>query len=373
MKVCICGDVFPGIIGGNVGGAANQLGLLVYELNSRGIEIVVVDYSFKSDSHDYNFKHNGVEVYLIHNFKFLTKFTKKINFLFKCFQTLYSVKADCYISSVRGYQQILPLLSSKFNGSKYYYWVAADLDTEDIWSRFRFHYRYDLNISKIFEYFAIELFFPIVMKGSDLILAQHETQFASLIRKNIRTSVLKNIVIPQTSVEELTSPRKYCVYVGSLDRRKGLEALKFIVEKNSDIQFVVLGKARDPKSDKMVSEIRELENVIVLGHLVNKDVFKYLHSAVALINTSPREGFPITFLEAWSCGTPVISICVDPGEVIKTKELGIVLNGNLDEFRNAFFNLKDIKHRSHMIKYVLEYHNPDTAVTELLTRIERKY
>ena len=47
------------------------------------------------------------------------------------------------------------------------------------------------------------------------------------------------------------------------------------------------------------------------------------------INTSDHEGFPNTFLQAWSRGIPVLSF-VDPDDLIRECKLGLVVK-SIDE------------------------------------------
>jgi len=54
-----------------------------------------------------------------------------------------------------------------------------------------------------------------------------------------------------------------------------------------------------------------------------------------VINTSNFEGFPNIFLEAWATGVPVISLNVDPGNVIKKRRLGICCEGSLERMKAA--------------------------------------
>jgi glycosyltransferase involved in cell wall biosynthesis len=46
--------------------------------------------------------------------------------------------------------------------------------------------------------------------------------------------------------------------------------------------------------------------------------------APLLLCTSDQEGFPNTFVQAWSNGTPVITLQIDPDNIIKRLELGAV-------------------------------------------------
>ena len=60
-----------------------------------------------------------------------------------------------------------------------------------------------------------------------------------------------------------------------------------------------------------------------------------------MISTSPMEGFPNIFVEAWACGIPVFSLSFDPGGVIRKERLGEVADGNIDKLVNDMFTIKN--------------------------------
>ena len=61
----------------------------------------------------------------------------------------------------------------------------------------------------------------------------------------------------------------------------------------------------------------------------------------ALISTSPMEGFPNIFIEAWACGKPVLSLYCDPGNIIEKEKLGEIGHGNMDKIIQAMKVLKN--------------------------------
>jgi glycosyltransferase involved in cell wall biosynthesis len=93
--------------------------------------------------------------------------------------------------------------------------------------------------------------------------------------------------------------------------------------------------------------------------------------AAALISTSDEEGFPNTFLQAWSSGTPVISLKIDPDHVIERRGLGAV-SGDINTAATTVRNLiqrpderERIAHRAR--RYVEEYHSA-AAVTAVFNQ-----
>ena len=68
-----------------------------------------------------------------------------------------------------------------------------------------------------------------------------------------------------------------------------------------------------------------LPNVTFHGFLPKHLIGGYLERARLLVSTSETEGFPNTFLQAWSRGTPVVTF-IDPQQLIGRHRLGILVN-----------------------------------------------
>lgn len=69
----------------------------------------------------------------------------------------------------------------------------------------------------------------------------------------------------------------------------------------------------------------------IYGPLSSGDVEKMIEAAWIFVNTSlPVEGFPNTFVQSWLRETPVVSLHVDPGGVLKKERIGC-LSGNFNQ------------------------------------------
>jgi glycosyltransferase involved in cell wall biosynthesis len=142
------------------------------------------------------------------------------------------------------------------------------------------------------------------------------------------------------------------------------------------IKFVVVGP--DGTDEEYVSSIHkcgaETPNVNLVGPIDFSGVFSYYRQADVLCCTSKYEGFPNTFLEAWSQGLPIIST-VDPDDVIARNRLGKVtfepsqLAGILNEF------MGNVQERDEMsdnaLSYFVNNHEKDVAMERFENLLQR--
>ena len=134
----------------------------------------------------------------------------------------------------------------------------------------------------------------------------------------------------------------YLIWVGSIDFKKGFHILEKLISDLKDIKLKIIGKIRSPECTQILNKITQNSKIEYLGNLEkNDDVLTIIGNSKALINTSYREGFPITFIEAWSLNTPVVSLHVDPGNIINDKKLGFCANGDYREFVNYINNFNN--------------------------------
>jgi glycosyltransferase involved in cell wall biosynthesis len=117
-------------------------------------------------------------------------------------------------------------------------------------------------------------------------------------------------------------------WVALIRPEKGLERFLDLADALPDLRFAVAGSFDPLVSDDLRARLEHrmhgLKNLSFLGPQNASHIRTLFEQSKVLVNTSPAEGFPNTMLEAWSVGTPVVSLSVDPGGVIEREQLGLV-------------------------------------------------
>lgn len=131
------------------------------------------------------------------------------------------------------------------------------------------------------------------------------------------------------------------LWVARIHESKRLEVLLSIARKLPEIQFYVAGKPKDINNyiENVMKEAESIENVHMLGMVSRANMPDLYRKSSVLCCTSLYEGFPNTFLEAWSHGTPIVST-FDPDNLINKKTLGVSAR-NEEDIINGLIELRD--------------------------------
>ena len=151
-----------------------------------------------------------------------------------------------------------------------------------------------------------------------------------------------------------------------LRRPKRPDLLIEIARRAPDIRFVVCGAPSTHRSppgygESVVEALRRLPNVEYRGKVAPQDAMKVIAEAPLLLCTSDQEGFPNTFTQAWSSGTPIVSLKIDPDRIIQESGLGRV-SGTVDGAVADINALMDSPKRREEIalrarRHIAEYHS----------------
>lgn len=327
MKICFWGDIAGALKGRTNGGGQLQIALLAKALSQSGHEVVVLDYEINEGFTT----SEGILVLPIKGWndgiRMIRTFTHKLP---RLYSTLRDQNADVYYCRIRNYRHIFSYLAARKVKAKFILGLASDLDIMNFGARWK--YLYSQNTKRlwfIFDGIITEFIYPFLLRKASYVFVQHSGQQEILLRKQIHSVVFKNLI----DIEEVPvlseCVRQDFVYVGRLDKRKGFVEFYYLAKNNPQFTFKVIGPPRHESGELYYKKIMELPNVNLLGELNHFDTLKEITNSKALISTSPMEGFPNIFIEAWACGVPVISLYVDPGGVIQSENLGVVALGDM--------------------------------------------
>ena len=169
------------------------------------------------------------------------------------------------------------------------------------------------------------------------------------------------------------------LWVGRIAEVKRLEVLLDLAAALPDVTFEIAGKpdCENAYSQAILARARSLPNVIVHGSVPRDRMSELYGRAALLCCTSAFEGFPNTFLEAWSYGVPVVST-IDPDDLIASRGLGMAAPDKENLFKGiaTLLNSPDLwRTQSHNARqYYVENHAPDAAMLrfeQLFLRVMR--
>jgi|RhiMetdeSRZDD1v2_1073273.scaffolds.fasta_scaffold87089_2 glycosyltransferase involved in cell wall biosynthesis len=191
---------------------------------------------------------------------------------------------------------------------------------------------------------------------TDKIFVQHEGQLLGLPprwrAKSLvfpKVCILPGVIGDALKIKPHSQREKYVAWVAMLREPKRPDLLIEIARKAPSLRFVVCGgvtnlATRPGYGERIGCELRALPNVQFLGQASPERAQQVIAGAAVLLSTSDEEGFPNTFVQAWSSGTPVVSLKLDPDHLIERHKLGLI-SGNVDRTLEELSTLLDSPER----------------------------
>src|SRR5262245_15875222 len=164
------------------------------------------------------------------------------------------------------------------------------------------------------------------LKTADQVIVQTGTQQHMLREGFGRDSVVIPMPCPEPDLEFCATPEGppqpvRVLWVGRFAPMKRVELLLEVAARLPEIGFDLVGGGSGPDAHSLTEQARAMPNIRVHGIVPRERMPGLYRVAACLCSTSSYEGFPNTFLEAWSFGVPVVSTC-DPDGLIKRRGLG---------------------------------------------------
>lgn len=325
MKICIVAHFAYGAMtggrNGHIGGVERQTSQMARWLAGRGHDVSIVTWD---EGQPDGIVIDGVRVFKVcgrndglPGLRFITPRWATLN------AALRRADAHVYYQNCGEYVTGQVALWCRRHGRKFIYSVASDPDCMAglplmTTLRERVLYRYGL-------------------RNADRIIVQTRNQ-ERLLRDDFRLDS-EMVPMPCTGPDEDEYVPHYMpsrgsgriLWVGRIENVKRPDRFLDLVEACGDLEFDLVGPAGDtPYARYILERASRYPNVRMHGGVPRDRMPEYYTNSACLCSTSDAEGFPNTFLEAWSYGVPVVST-IDPDGIIEGKGLGEVAR-NVPEF-----------------------------------------
>lgn len=325
-KICV---VIPTHWSWILGGAEYQVSLITEQLAADDrFEVTVL-----SRNVDPSFIPENYAIKKIHSPRFLGRFTKAFDAK-SLLSALQNVRPDIiYQRSGSAYTGICARYARK-NRIPMVWHISHDLDVmPKIASR---KFPFDLIEKTCLEY---------GIRHADHIIAQTDTQ-ASLLKNNYGRSasqIIRNFhPLPDEDKSLSKSERVKIVWIANFKPIKQPELFVRLakeLENVIDAQFVMIGKISNHKQyGQLLDDIHSLKSLDYIGEQPQEKVNQILSESHLLVNTSKLEGFSNTFIQAWMREVPVITLAVDPDNLIKNNGMG-VCTGHYEKLKDTIIDL----------------------------------
>jgi glycosyltransferase involved in cell wall biosynthesis len=324
-KICLISPkvypIFKPQVQSVFGGAEVQLSILGKELVKNNFEVsfIVADYGQSKSE-----KIKGI--YFFKSFKFSDNFLLKI---IKLSLSIINSKSEIIVHRTLTPYSYFLMIFSKILGKKFIYMVAHDFNVELSNS----HSLKD----KLKKY---------LFKGSDVVFVQSEYQ-----QKKIKNNwKIESFVFPNSYYidrPQINKEKKYILWVGRCEDWKRPELFIRLAKEIPSENFLMISPKSHSDSGyfkKIKKQAENLKNLVFIDFVPFDEIEAYFLVAKLFINTSTKEGFPNTFIQALKNEVPIISLSVNPDNFIIKGKVGFVCNNDfkkLIENTNYLLNNKN--------------------------------
>ena len=350
------------------GGSERQLALVASRLEKLGWEVTfIIDKEFRAQRFAFSRVLQAPFRYLGGSKLFL------LPDILALIRAIHASRASIVLLRAGGPFISIGMLLSKFLlGCKAIHWIQIDADviSQGSWKR-RLH----------------GLIYMRCLRFSDLVIVQSKNQ-EQAVSKAIPKACIK--FVPNIDARLPTegdrihslkrtlsnSPLPVVLWAGNTMKKKRHELAYQVAQQLETCVFLIaMIRSDNSRYEAAEREASQLENVRFLGEQTQSEMEEVFDLADCCLNTSTIEGFPNTFLQAWSRGIPTVTAGIDPDDVIKKHGLGVVSpvrNGTpaeieelADALRGVLAELPDQARRRACLRYVRQHHDPDMIIGSL--------
>lgn len=356
-------DMLVGSNDGTVGGSQLQQVLLGRELANRGHEVVFIE---NGADHKEEGLIDGIEVVVKQLPETGSLPSRLIRSVSRTVRVLRRVDPDVCYRRVLNFDMLPIYLYSRVTKTKFVYNFAHDSEvTSDPVVLDR----------PITDNIIYKKLMWKVLSGANRLVAQNRYQYEKATKRFGDHVVKIPNGYPLKDREPTDKTNSNMVlWVGTIRPWKHPEKVFELARNLPKAEFVIVGgrSGESPELYDLVEEAAgELENVRFEGFVPFTEINSYFEEASLFVNTSDAEGFPNTFLQAWAHSIPVLSLSVNPDDVLSENDVGFVTGGSLVELSQRIGYLLDNEsQRLEMGAEALKYMHRTHSLSEVTSRYE---
>jgi glycosyltransferase involved in cell wall biosynthesis len=363
LKVCIIGlkcydHISEKPVPQYLGGIETQLPILAKGLRREGCQVSLITFDHgQADGPTFD----GVRVFKSYSPSGGVRGVRSFARAMKLWRTMRAVDADIYLQMGAGSETGLTALGCGFTPrrAQFVFCLASDADCQGTLDGARLEsavYRYGI-------------------RRAGLVVSQTQTQQQNLEKAlGLKSKVIPMAVVPPAGAIPGNDARLNSVlWLGRLMPDKRFEWLLEAARRCPELQFHVAGTPNQPSgyAAELLSAAASIPNVHAHGRLSRPDLNNLFHVCGLLCCTSRLEGFPTTFLEAWSCGMPVVTT-FDPDGIVQRNGLGRVAT-TLEEVVAHLKSLPRSNEYSVTSGAVKKYYSENHAVASIASRFRQAF
>jgi glycosyltransferase involved in cell wall biosynthesis len=218
----------------------------------------------------------------------------------------------------------------------------------------------------------------LLFKNAFKIIAQTNDQ-KQILKKNYLADsiVIKNVFIQNKNTIKLNIKRNFILWVGRSEKWKRPEVFLELAKRNPLEKFVMIMSPATNKEKyfiKIKRSAERLKNLLFLQDLKFDDIIIYYKQTKLFVITSKEEGFSNTMMEAMEYRCPILSLTVNPDNIINKYKVGLWANNNFEKFYKYFQTLIKDDNKLNKLgfngnKYLKKFHNAEFIKNEFIKKV----
>lgn len=359
--------------GSGVGGAERQLFLFGRNLAKHGWDVKFITHT---PSVDLRKSKTEFPVYPVH-FGYMGGSNAQLPLAWLgLLKAMRRADADYYVLKIPAH--LLPVMGAfcRVFRRKLVFWAQMDNDADP-------NERTDNRLALFLQDFGIRM--------ANVVIAQTQEQQLSFKRHyGLDSSLVRSICEPLVTGAEVKNGAVVDVlWTGNSMHKKRPDVVIELARRLPEVSFAMaMNHGSNAEFDHWRRLAGQVPNIRFLGQVSPIEMEAWFGQARLLLNTSAREGFPNSFLQAWMNAIPVVSLGIDPDDLISKYDLGRIvvtqpalaihndqadiLAGHLVPLLNSL--LRDEAERLRIgkraQKYVMENHAPEFVIPQLLCALK---